>query len=141
MSKRIALRCALRRQLVRLTHLREPMLLNNKMQHREGVAGYSARVTAAPLACVDVPLRVGRPVCIAPFAGGGRWRGVRGGACTAVVRSTLKNSRRLSSSRDDGCGNTRAARSHPRAARNLPVGTSPRVPARARGAFFGGVVA
>lgn len=141
MNKRIAQRCTSRRQLVRSAHLREPMLLNNKMQHREGAADCSAGVTAASLACADVPLRVGRPVCIASFAGGGRWRGVRGGACTAVVRSTLKNSRRLSSSRDDGCGNTRAARSDPRAARNLPVETSPRVPARARGAFFGGVVA
>lgn len=110
------------------------------MQHREGVAGYSAGVTAAPLACVDVPLRVGCPVCIAPFAGGGRWRGVRGGASTAVVRSTLKNSCRLTSSRDNGCGNARAVRSDPRAARNLPVETSPRVPARARGAFLSGLL-
>lgn len=109
------------------------------MQHREGAAGYSARVIAAPLACVDVPLRVGRPVCIAPFAGGGRWRSVRGGACTAVVRSTLKNSRRLSSSRDNGCGNARAARSDPRAARNLPVGLAARAFDLACAVFLAGV--
>jgi hypothetical protein len=111
------------------------------MQHREGVAGYSARVIATLLACADVPLRVGCPICIAPFAGGGRWRGVRGGSCTAVVRSTLKNSRRLTSSRDDGCGNARAARFQARAARNLPVELAARAFDRACAVFLAGLAA
>lgn len=92
MSKRIAQRCASRRQLVRFAHLREPMLLSNKMKHQEGAAALLEAVSY-PLACACVLRRACRLVVSAVRAGGGPACAVMRGASGSVGRATSIYSR------------------------------------------------
>jgi hypothetical protein len=108
--------------------------MNLAMQHQEGVAVYSARVFAGPLARVGVPLPSRQLMCSACKTSGDGVARTGGGAVWGRCSAPQQDFHGLFSSRGNDRGNIWCAR-RVRRAHRLPVNW-PRVPTRTRGSFF-----